>query len=276
MQDKTIAFIGCGNMARSILVGLLQAKCSPSRIWATNRTAARNEALKATFGVHVTSDNLLAIREADVVILGVKPQAMRALCQSIQSTIQEAKPLVISLAAGVRMATLESYLGQSVAIVRSMPNVPAVVGAGMAGLFANDQVDALARDVAESIHRAVGVMIWLDKESDIDIVAALSGSGPAYFFYFIEQLTETAVQFGLSSEHANLLAVQTAFGAGKCVLESTEPVGELRRQVTSPNGSTEKALAVLMASLPSAVEQAMQAAIERAQQMAKEVEQEEE
>jgi pyrroline-5-carboxylate reductase len=275
VDKKTIAFIGCGNMAGSMIRGLVADGYPKEKLWATNRQTDRLNELADQLGVHVTSDNLEAVLNADVLVLAVKPKVMRQLCNEIKETVQKQKPLIISVAIGVSAEMLSNWLGEGLAIVRSMPNTPSLIGAGAAGLFENAEVSAAEHDVAESIHRAVGMVIWVKQESLIDVVASLSGSGPAYFFYFMELMEKTACNLGLDGEAANLLALQTALGASKLAIESSDSVEVLRRKVTSPKGTTEQALAVFQAYLPEVVEKAMHAAVKRAGQLTNDLAKEE-
>jgi len=265
-KHSVIAFIGCGNLSTSLVRGLLASGYPKEKIWVTNRSADKNKMLRESFGVHASEDNHEAAKHAEVIVLGVKPQQMQLLAKDLAFIVQEKKPLVISVAVGISTAMLSRWLGGDVALVRSMPNTPAVVSAGASGLYANACVTASQKDFAESLHRAVGIAIWVDKESLIDVVAAVSGSGPAYFFYIIEAMQVAAVKFGLPEREANELALQTALGASRLALESEDDVVTLRKKVTSPKGTTEQAIKVFdERQLSSIIEAGMQAAIQRAQ-----------
>jgi pyrroline-5-carboxylate reductase len=245
MQRTTIAFVGGGNMAGSLIGGLLEDGMDPATVWVSDPDRQRREALASTFAIRVTADNEEAADAADVVVLAVKPQTLREVAKTLAPVVQARGPLVISVAAGVRRADLEAWLGGGVAIVRTMPNTPALVRSGATALCANEYVSAGQRDVAESILRAVGVALWLEDESLLDVVTALSGSGPAYFFLVMEALEAAAVDLGLPVSAARLLTVQTAFGAAKMAMETEDDVPSLRHRVTSPGGTTEAALRVL-------------------------------
>ena len=265
-EQVNIAFIGCGNLSTSLVRGLLASGYPKEKIWVTNRSAEKNQLLRDTLGVHASGDNHEAAKNAEVIVLGVKPQQMQLLAQEIASIAQENQPLIISVAVGINTEMLSRWLGGEMTIVRSMPNTPALVSAGASGLYANEHVTATQKAFAESLHRAVGIAIWVDKESLIDVVAALSGSGPAYFFYMIEAMQSAAVKFGLSEKAASELALQTAFGASRLALESDDDVVTLRKKVTSPKGTTEQAIKVFdERQFPSMIEEGMQAAILRAQ-----------
>lgn len=242
----TISFIGAGNMARSLIGGLVADGWPTGSLCAADPGVEQRESAVSTWpGLRTTPDNAEAVRAADVVLLAVKPQRMHAVAEELRAVVSGHRPLVISIAAGIRAGDLDRWLGGGLPIVRCMPNTPALVGAGATGLFATAAVSAEQRSLAESILRAVGLTVWLDDESLLDVVTALSGSGPAYFFLVIEAMEEAARTLGLPRETARLLAVQTAFGAAKLALESEEDAGELRRRVTSPGGTTERALVAL-------------------------------
>jgi pyrroline-5-carboxylate reductase len=268
MQRKTIAFIGGGNMAASLIGGLLEDGMDPGGVWVSDPDTQRREALATAFSVHVTAANEEAADVADVLVFAVKPQVLKEVAEPLAPSIQARRPLVISIAAGVRRADLELWLGGGVAVVRTMPNTPALVRSGATALCANERVSSAQRDLAESIMRAVGVALWVDDEPLLDVVTALSGSGPAYFFLVMEALETTAVELGLSAPAAHLLTVQTAFGAAKMALETEDDVRQLRRRVTSPGGTTEAAVRVLDAELRRLFAQALRAAHRRSVELA--------
>lgn len=265
---QSIAFIGCGNLSTSLVRGLLASGYPKEKIWVTNRSAEKNQLLRDYLGVHASEDNHVAAKHADVIVLGVKPQQMQLLVKDLAPIVRENKPLVISVAIGISTEMLSRWLGGDFAIVRSMPNTPALVLAGASGLYANSHVVESQKEFAESLHRAVGIAIWVDKELLIDVVAALSGSGPAYFFYMIEAMQVAAVKLGLPEKEASVLALQTALGASKLALESEEDVAALRKKVTSPKGTTEQAIKVFdERQFPSMIEEGMRATILRAQEL---------
>jgi pyrroline-5-carboxylate reductase len=275
-KHVNIAFIGCGNLATSLVRGLLESGYPKEKICATNRNAEKNKLLHDSLGIYVSEDNHKAVQHAEVIVLGVKPQQMQSVAKDIALIVQEKKTLIISVAIGISTAMLSRWLGGDVALVRSMPNTPALVSAGASGLYANVQVTKSQKEFAESLHRAVGITIWVEKESLIDVVAALSGSGPAYFFYIIEAMQSAAVKLGLPEKEASELALQTALGASRLALESDDDVLTLRKKVTSPKGTTEQAIQVFdERGLPSIMEAAMRATILRAQALTASLEQEE-
>jgi pyrroline-5-carboxylate reductase len=270
VQRATITFVGGGNMAGSLIGGLLEDGMDPAMLWVSDPDPQRRETLASTFAVRVTSDNEEAAGAADVVVLAVKPQTLRQVAKALAPVVQARGPLVISVAAGVRRADLEAWLGGCVAIVRTMPNTPALVRSGATALCANEYVSAAQRDVAESILRAVGVALWLEDESLLDVVTAVSGSGPAYFFLVMEALESAAVDLGLPASAARLLTVQTAFGAAKMAMETEEDVPTLRHRVTSPGGTTEAALRVLeQGGLRRLFGEAIRSAHQRSMEIAK-------
>lgn len=272
MKNTTIAFIGGGNMARSLIGGLIADGVSPQQLRVSDVNAPQLEQLRAQFGVHTFVDNALAAQGAQVVLLAVKPQVARSVCLELGTALGAQRPLLISIVAGLRSADLQRWLGFDAAIVRTMPNTPALVQAGATALHANAHVNAPQRAVAESIMRAVGLTLWVDSEEQMDAVTALSGSGPAYFFLIMELMERTGVSLGLPQETARLLTLQTAFGAAKMALESPEDAATLRRRVTSPGGTTEQALKVFgERGLDKIFIDALTAAQQRSQQLAEQL-----
>ena len=230
-------------MATALIKGLIAKGYPCAKIWASDPNAEQLEKLKIVTNINITTDNPAVIREADVVVLAVKPQLVDKVLEPLQKALNAKAVLLISIAAGISIKTLESLSSNSQAIVRCMPNTPALVEAGASALYANTCASEDQRQQAQSILSAVGMVCWLQDESDIDTVTALSGSGPAYFFLFIEALQAAAIAQGLDPAIANKLALQTAFGAAKLALSGDGDVAELRRKVTSPGGTTEAALA---------------------------------
>jgi len=246
MNDQTtIAFIGGGNMAAGLISGLIANNLNPHSIIVSEPNADTATSLAARFGIQLADDNDAAVGQAEVVILAVKPQIMKDVASQLSAAIQEKKPLVISIAAGIREAALQQWLGGNVSLIRAMPNTPAMIQSGATALHAGDRVSQEQRNLAESILRAVGLIQWVDDEAQMDTVTALSGSGPAYFFLIMEILEHAAIEQGLPPETARLLTLQTALGASRLALESPESTAELRRRVTSPGGTTESAIKTL-------------------------------
>jgi len=272
MQIGKIGFIGAGNMASAIIGGLVASGCKAEDIWVSDVDDAKLQALEQLHGLHAVGDNAQLVDKVDVLVLSVKPQMMKAVLQPLAERVQQRKPLVISVAAGLATADLERWLGGQVAMVRTMPNTPALVRSGATALFANPRVSERQHEIAESIMRATGLALWVEQESQLDAVTALSGSGPAYFFLLIESMQKAGEQLGLAAETARLLAVQTAFGAAKLALEVEDSAEQLRAKVTSPGGTTEQAIKVFMErGMPQMVAEAMTAADQRAQELAKQL-----
>ena len=245
MQKTKISFIGAGNMGRSLIGGLIANGYPAELLSAADPDANQRQQLASLFNVSVHENNEQALAEAEVIVLAVKPQAMRNTLEQMLDGIQQAQPLVISIAAGIRLSAISAIVGASLPIIRVMPNTPSLIQAGAAALFANQQVKEQQRELAEAIMRSVGVAVWVDDESKLDTVTALSGSGPAYFFLLMEAMEKAAAKLGLDEEQARLLTLETAFGAAKMALESSHDPADLRKQVTSPGGTTESALKVM-------------------------------
>ena len=244
MTQQRLAFIGAGNMARSLVGGLIADGWDPAVIGVSDPDAHQLGALTAHFKVSTDTDNRAILAGRDVVVLAVKPQILREVASGIADQIQQLCPLVISIAAGVRSSDLERWLGGNCAVVRCMPNTPALVQTGATALFATRKVSNEQKDLAESILRAAGLTVWVDDEELLDAVTALSGSGPAYFFLVMEALEEAGITLGLGRQTSRLLTLQTALGAAKMALESNDDTAVLRQRVTSPGGTTERALEI--------------------------------
>lgn len=240
-----ITFLGGGNMARALIQGLLQRGYLASQLRVGEPVAAQRASLQHDLGVMATADNDAAVAGAALVVLAVKPQQLLGLLGGLSDALVRQRPLLLSIAAGLRLADVAAGC-QGLPIVRAMPNRPALVGAGMTGLYANADVPAAARALAEEVMGAVGRTVWVRRESDLDIVTALSGSGPAYFFLLAEQLASAAAAQGLDRATAELLAAQTLRGAG-ALCEGASTLAEQRQAVTSKGGTTEAALAALSA-----------------------------
>ncbi|KOR29692.1 pyrroline-5-carboxylate reductase [Achromatium sp. WMS1] len=244
-SSVTLAFIGGGNMATSLISGLVADGHDPKRILVSDLEHERLAALSARFGVKSTADNLEAAKQADVVILAVKPQILQTVCIELQAMLQKQKPLIISIAAGVCEAHLQQWLGGNLPLVRTMPNTPAMLQTGATVLYANNaMVSNQQRNLAESVMRAVGLTCWIKDEAQMDAVTALSGSGPAYLFLVMEAMEQAGIELGLDPRTAQLLTIQTALGAAKMAMESNEPPAMLKERVTSRGGTTEKALEI--------------------------------
>lgn len=265
MAEESITFIGGGNMAYSLVGGLIADGYQAERVHVADPDSAKRMDLANRFRIHVHEDNREAVLRAAAVVLAVKPQVIKSVLEPLGPVLREQKSLVISIAAGVREPDISRWLGGQIAVVRTMPNTPALVRAGATALYANEYVSQNQRDLAESLLRAVGIIQWLDDETLLDIVTALSGSGPAYFFLLMETLEAAAIELGLPEQTARLLTLETALGAARMALESDEDPGRLRLRVTSPGGTTEAATRVLESGgAQKLFQRALQAATTRA------------
>jgi pyrroline-5-carboxylate reductase len=272
LHQPRIAFVGAGNMASSIIGGLLESGHPAERISAADPFPASLQRLREIGQIAVHDDNAAAVVDADVVILAVKPQVMAEATDSIEKAVKSNKAVVISIAAGVTIASLQSRLGPDSAIVRCMPNTPALLRCGASGLFANKHCSAQQRDYAQLILSAVGTTCWVKSEEELDAITALSGSGPAYFFLFIEAMVDAGEALGLERKVATSLALQTSLGASRMALENDVDLVELRRRVTSPGGTTERAIQSFeQDNLREVVTKAMRAAADRAVEMAQDM-----
>ena len=242
LASPDIAFIGGGNMARSLVGGLLRNGADATTIRVAEPIAALRDALHADFGVRVFDDAAAAAADAQVWVLAVKPQVLRKVCESLAGMAQARRPLVVSIAAGITSPQIARWLGGGIAVVRCMPNTPALLGAGVTGLYANTAVDAVQRDIAQALLSSAGETVWIDDEALMDAVTAVSGSGPAYVFLLAEAMIDAGIAEGLAPEAARTLAVQTLLGAARMLTADDTPAAELRRRVTSPNGTTQAAI----------------------------------
>jgi len=266
MKLINIAIIGTGNMGSALLKGLLKNGYPPQQLWVTDPDEKKLKILNEALHIHTTLHNEEAIQHAEIVILAVKPQIMQMVSKSLAGIIQQKKPLVLSIAAGIRIQHLENWLGK-IAIVRGMPNTPALIAKGITALVANDLVTTEEQNMAMAILNAVGKTIWLENENQMDTVTALSGSGPAYFFIMMEALQNAAQKLGLPSDMARLLTMETAVGSTQMAGESPLPVNELRNQVTSKGGTTEAAISILEKEIFKLFETAIRAANERSKEL---------
>jgi pyrroline-5-carboxylate reductase len=272
LKKPQIAFIGAGNMASSIIGGLVEAGHPASKICAAGPNASSLARLQSIAPVSVSVNNVDAVSGADVIILAVKPQIMAEAAASIASAVKASGAVTMSIAAGVTIASMEKRLGSQAAIVRCMPNTPALIGCGASALFANPQVSDLQRTYTDQILAAVGITAWVDTEAELDAITALSGSGPAYFFLFMEAMIDAGEQLGLSKATATSMAMQTALGASRMAQESDVDLAELRNRVTSPGGTTERAVqAFERGNLRKLVKDSMQEAADRAAELAEEM-----
>ncbi|MGC1388895.1 MAG: pyrroline-5-carboxylate reductase [Steroidobacteraceae bacterium] len=268
---RRLAFIGGGNMAAALVGGLTKRGLPGERIVVADPSELQLQRLMRDYGVRSAADNASAVTGAEVVILAVKPQQMRVVALALSPHLAASKPLVISVAAGIPHAALARWFGAHIAVVRTMPNRPALNGFGATGLYAPPSVGAANRALAESIMAAVSATVWVEHESQMDTVTALSGSGPAYFFLFMEALEAAAHERGLPNEVAHKLTLETAFGAAQMARQSAESLAALREQVTSKGGTTAAAIEVLdAAGLRAIVAHAIAAADRRSAELAAE------
>jgi pyrroline-5-carboxylate reductase len=273
MNIQKIGFIGGGNMASSLISGLLASGHSPQHLWVSDINPETLKSLAQNLNVNTTASNDEVIKEVDVIVLAVKPQIMHSVAKNAAPLIQKKKSLVVSIAAGISQHSLSEWLGNDTAIVRCMPNTPALVLTGATALHANPKVAHEQRDLAENIMRSVGIALWVKNESELDAVTAVSGSGPAYYFLLMEAMEKAALDLGLSEETARLLVQQTALGAAKIALESSESPEKLRKRVTSPGGTTQKAIEIFeQGGFTALVSRAVHAARDRSIEMSKQSE----
>jgi pyrroline-5-carboxylate reductase len=265
-----ITFIGGGNMAGALISGLLQKGFDPSAIGVVEISAESRARLSEKFGITTHEEISTAAVAADTIVLAVKPQQLHGVAMQLQGRLDG--KLVISIAAGVRSADLSNWLGGHAVIVRAMPNTPATVLAGVTGLYALPGVPENQRSQAEAILGAVGTTLWLEKEAQMDAITAISGSGPAYVFLFIEALQEAAVELGFSPDQARTLSLETFLGAAKLASHSSEDAATLRKRVTSKGGTTERAILVMEAAgVKQVITQAAQAACLRSRELGDEL-----
>jgi pyrroline-5-carboxylate reductase len=268
LAHQRIAFIGAGNMASAIIRGLLERGVSADTIHATGRQGDRLAALSSALGIRTGTDNVAAATQADIVVLAVKPQQLKPVSEVLRPALAH-RPLVISIAAGVNLALIERWLGGELPMVRAMPNTPAQCLSGATGLFANACCSERHRSLTQELFGVVGICEWLDSEHALHAITALSGSGPAYAFHVIEAMEAAAVSLGLTPDLARRFAAQTVKGAAEMVLGSTLDPGQLKRNVMSPGGTTERAIQVLeQQGLMAMFEQAMRAASDRSHELA--------
>ncbi|WP_372859910.1 pyrroline-5-carboxylate reductase [Psychrobacter sp.] len=272
LDNKKISFIGGGNMAQALISGLVSCGVKPSLITVADPSSEAREQLaaKGLNTVDPTADAKAAVIDADIVVLAVKPQVMKAVISSFADVLD--KQLVISVAAGLSTELLSDMLGGYDNIVRAMPNTPAMIQMGATGLYGTDNISAEQKQLATAVMEASGLAMWVDNEEHMHAVTAVSGSAPAYMFYFIESMVDGAVALGLGKEQASALAMQTMLGAAKMAMNSEDAPAELRRKVTSPNGTTQAAVESMQANdIGGQIVEAMQACYDRSQALSEEM-----
>jgi pyrroline-5-carboxylate reductase len=269
MSDFDLAILGAGNMGRALISGLLRSGTRAERIRVGESAATARESLARELGVAASADNSAALAGAAVVVLAVKPQDAAAVLEPLAPQLQRERPLLLSVAAGVRCAQLAAWCGAGVAVMRAMPNRPALLGAGATGLYAPAQIGLAQRAAAERIVRAVGEVVWVPREEDLDVVTALSGSGPAYFLLLAQLMAESAAELGLPADVARRLAIATLYGTGLLAQSGDRDLERLRTEITSRDGTTQAALdALAAADFKGAVARALAAATRRSRELA--------
>lgn len=263
-----ITFIGAGNMASSLAGGMIAKGMDPINVTLSDINEQQLQHVRKQLQVNTTRDNINACQKADVVVLAVKPQVMGAVLAPLKELFEQRKPLVMSIAAGITLSQLENWIGADTPIVRCMPNTPALVETGATGLYANANVSQAQREQARSIMGSVGLALWVDNEDQIDAVTAVSGSGPAYFFLVMEAMIEAGKALGLSEQVAKQLTLQTALGSAQMAITSDVEPDELRRRVTSPGGTTERAIGIMEdKQLRAVFAEALQGAYQRSKEL---------
>lgn len=271
MQQKKLAFIGAGNMSRSIISGLIQSGYSKDNILASNPSTPKLDKLKEEFGIKTTQSNDEAAQFADAIVLAVKPQLMGDMCKALRENNDLSGHLFLSIAAGLPVSRLQEMLGGDYPVVRIMPNTPSLLGKGMSGMYADDTVSADDRQYVDDVMNSVGETVWVDKEEEINGVIAAAGSSPAYFFLFLQSMQEEAMNMGFDEKQARVMVQQAMLGAAEMVIHNDDlSISELRDQVISKGGTTAAAVNTLIdEGLPEIVAKAMRAAVARAEEMAK-------
>ncbi|MCG9492620.1 pyrroline-5-carboxylate reductase [Acinetobacter pittii] len=266
--NSNICFIGGGNMAQALIGGLISRGLPPTRITVSDPVEQIRQLLQEK-EVYVTQDNVAAIKNADVVVLAVKPQVLATVLRPLKGLLSD--KLVISIIAGAEIQTISNLIDSN-RVVRVMPNTPALVQTGAHGIYANDVVGTSDRELTSQILAATGLTIWVNSEAQIDAVTAVSGSGPAYFFYLMESMIRAGKNLGLDEKVATALTLQTALGAAQMAITSSNTPSELRKNVTSPNGTTQAALEVFdRAQISQNIQSALAAAQKRSQELAQEL-----
>jgi pyrroline-5-carboxylate reductase len=272
MEHKTLTFIGAGNMSRSIISGLIQSGYPASKIMACNRSQGALDSLKLNFGIKTSLSNDEGVDFGEVVVLAVKPQLMEAMCADLSQFGKHKNTLFVSIAAGITVARLQQMLGNNAPLVRVMPNTPSLIGEGMSGLYAGDDIQDSDKQFVEEMMNAVGDTVWVSKESDINGVIAAAGSSPAYFFLFLQAMQEECEAMGFEKQSARKMVQQAMLGAAEMVCHNDElELADLRAQVTSKGGTTAAAINTFIENqLSDIVSKSMQAAVARAQEMERE------
>lgn len=269
-QHRTIAFIGAGNMTQSIVGGMVASGYPANAIFVSNPSPGKLEKIAAELGVHTSQDNAEVANKADVIVLAVKPQLMADVCAALREQVAHlADKLIVTIAAGIRISKYRQYLGDDIRMIRVMPNTPSLVGKGMSGLVADDHVDDSDKSFITTAFDGVGATLWVGDEDELDILGAVAGSGPAYFFEFMASLQKAAVALGFDRDKARQMVQQTALGAAEMAIHSELELEDLRKQVTSKGGSTAKGIEQYQAyDIDKISADAVKAAVKRNQEMA--------
>jgi pyrroline-5-carboxylate reductase len=271
MSHLELTVLGAGNMGRALIGGLLRHGMRPEQIAVGESHEAARTSLSQEFGIAATADNAAATAKADLIVLAVKPYQAAAVLTSLAAQLQQRRPVIVSVAAGVRIEVLQSWCGAGIPVIRAMPNRPALVGAGATGLFAPSEVSATHRAMAAQVMQAAGEVFWVATEDALDAVTALSGSGPAYFFLLAEAMAKAGVELGLPLDTARRLSIATLHGAGLMAQAGDGDLARLRAEVTSKAGTTEAAIRVLQgAGFNELIGRALQAAAHRSRELAEE------
>ena len=272
MKHLRVGFIGAGNMAAAMIEGLLAEGLPAEQICACDPASERLDLLKQLGPLRTSSRNTDAVADADIVVLAVKPQAMASVLGDVREALVRERCVILSIAAGLTLGSLEAQLGDGLSIVRCMPNTPALVREGAAALYENPATSTAQREIAAAVLGAVGTVCWLDNEAELDTVTALSGSGPAYFFFMMESMIAAGAELGMDEATARELVVQTALGAARMAGGSELDLAELRRRVTSPGGTTEAAIKSMESTgFPTTIQSAVNAAASRSRELAAEL-----
>lgn len=264
-----VAFIGAGNMNSAIISGVVSQDFDAQDIIVSNPSAQKRLALHQQLGIKHTDNNIEAAKFADYIVLGVKPHLIEQVCRDISEQIDITNKCFISVAAGTTLQQINNALMTPCAVIRTMPNTPSQLGLGVTGIFASPQCNKEHKDFADKLMSAVGIVKWLASEEEIDSIIAVSGSGPAYFFLFMEAMEQQAIALGFSAQESRELVQQTALGAAQMVVDNDLPISTLRENVTSKGGTTQAALSTFVdGGLPQLVTKAMNSALQRAKEMA--------
>lgn len=267
-----IGFIGGGNMAASLIGGLVPATVAAADVLVFEPNADTAKNLARAYKITIADNNLQLVASCDVIVVAVKPQVLHGILSPLRDAFVQHQPLIVSIVAGIRSDSIQQWLGGKQSIIRAMPNTPALVSAGASGLYANAYVSDKQKQIADTLLDSVGSTVWVENEADIDAVTALSGSGPAYFMLFIQALVDSAIKAGLDPHAAKQLAVDTAAGAAQLIRHSEDPLDVLIDKVTSPGGTTEQALKTMRdANLPEILADAFESARIRSEQLAAEL-----